>query len=534
MTADSGRRAPVAPGVARRELLAGAAAAGLAGLLPAQAAAESPKTFVFANSAQYDTLDPHQTFDVARVAVRLNLYDTLYRWLDAPPKLEPWLADSHTISEDGLTYTFHLRPGIHFHDGTELTADDVVYSVERLLAMGKGAAPLIGQMVAKGTTKAVDARTVAFTLKSPAAIFLSAIPELYVVNAALVRQHEKDGDWGATWLSSNEAGSGSYILDSFDSASGFRVRYNPAHFIAWPAAKLETVEFRAVLDTSTLVLGTIKGDYQGADGYLPIEQIQRLRKAPNVRVIEAESMRLASIEMNTTKAPLTDVHFRRAVAYAFDYDGMIDGILGGSVTRNPVPIPSNCPGYPKGIKGYTFDLDKARAELKLSQTVPDRVLSIAFSTGQVTLQQQAEVLQSGLSQIGIRSELKVMPWAALQPLFRSAETSPDFFSTIISTYYPDPHNWIGEMFSSKAWGTFKSSAFYKNPEVDRLLALGMQSTDPPTRWKAYEEAARLVLEDSPGVFIYNTKWFGPYAKDVAGIRFCPIGNGMEMRWAHYT
>ncbi len=219
-----------------------------------------------------------------------------------------------------------------------------------------------------------------------------------------------------------------------------------------------------------------------------------------MQILESESMRLAAIQMNNTKPPFTDVHFRRAVAYAFDYDGMIDGILNGSVKRNPVPIPSNCPGYPAGIKGYTFDLDKARAELKLAKTAADRTYTIAFSSGQVTLQQQAEVLQNGLRQLGIKTELKVMPWASLQPLFRDPNTAPDFFSTIISTYYPDPHNWIGEMYSSTAWGTFKSAACYKNPDVDRLLATGMRETDPTTRWAAYEQAARIVLEDSPRHF----------------------------------
>src|SRR5437764_1026579 len=96
--------------------------------------------FVFANESPYDTMDPHAAFDVGRVAVRLNLYDGLYRWLDNPPKLEPWLAESHTVSSDGLTYTFKLRRGAKFHDGAEVTAEDVRYSTERILAGKKGVA----------------------------------------------------------------------------------------------------------------------------------------------------------------------------------------------------------------------------------------------------------------------------------------------------------------------------------------------------------------------------------------------------------
>src|SRR5689334_12929250 len=131
----------------------------LAAALPTAPVAAQTR-FVFANESPYDTMDPHAAFDVGRVAVRLNLYDGLYRWLDNPPKLEPWLAESHTVSPDGLTYTFKLRHGAKFHDGTEITAEDVRYSMERILALKKGAASLLATMVAPNTTKALDRYTV--------------------------------------------------------------------------------------------------------------------------------------------------------------------------------------------------------------------------------------------------------------------------------------------------------------------------------------------------------------------------------------
>src|SRR5918911_122772 len=143
----------------------------LAAMPAAPAAAQT--RFVFANESPYDTMDPHAAFDVGRVAVRLNLYDGLYRWLDNPPKLEPWLAESHTVSPDGLTYTFKLKQGLKFHDGTEITAEDVRYSIERILALKQGASALLSTMVAPNTTKALDKYTVQFTLTKPAAIFLA-------------------------------------------------------------------------------------------------------------------------------------------------------------------------------------------------------------------------------------------------------------------------------------------------------------------------------------------------------------------------
>ena len=113
--------------------------AAVASLTPAFAQSK----FVFANASPYDTLDPHMILDVGRVASRVNMYDGLLRWVDNPAKLEPWLAESYTVSPDGKTYTFKLRKGAKFHDGTEIKAADVVYSMERILALKGQCVPAV-------------------------------------------------------------------------------------------------------------------------------------------------------------------------------------------------------------------------------------------------------------------------------------------------------------------------------------------------------------------------------------------------------
>src|SRR5262245_16832423 len=202
--------------ISRRDLIAQGGAAGvaaaLAEVIPARAAGTR---FVFANESDYDTVDPHAAFDVGRVAVRLNLYDGLMRWQGNPAKLEPWIAESYDIAPDGMTYTFKLRKGVKFHDGSEVKAGDVVYSLERILALGKGAASLFKSMIEPGKAEAVDETTVAFKLTKPSAIFLSIVPEIHIVNTALLKKNEVNNDWGAAWLSKNEAGSGAYKLKHF-------------------------------------------------------------------------------------------------------------------------------------------------------------------------------------------------------------------------------------------------------------------------------------------------------------------------------
>jgi peptide/nickel transport system substrate-binding protein len=512
-------------------LLAAGLVLGLAALLSAPAAAQT--RFVFANESPYDTLDPHAAFDVGRVAVRLNLYDGLYRWLDNPPKLEPWLAESHTVSPDGLTYTFKLRKGAKFHDGAEITAEDVRYSAERILAMKKGAASLLSTMITPGATKALDRHTVQFTLTKPAAIFMAVIPEIHVVNSALVKKNEKDGDWAAAWLTNNEAGSGSYMLTRYDPAIGFTAKRFPGHFMPWGAKSIDEIDFRFVKEDNTRVLGMIKGDYQGTGGYLPNDQVKRLREAPNVKIVEAESMRIMMFQINNQRAPLTDVHVRRAISYAFDYDGFNKEILGGTVERNPVPIPNNMWGVPRDVKGYTYSLDKAKQELGQAQAKVDRPITVGYLQGFSQTEQAATVMANGLRKLGLETKMTSEVWPAMVERMKKPETSPDLVVYWISTYYADPNNWIGEMFHSGQWGTFKASSFYKNPKVDDLLDSALKTTDRAVREKAYQEAARIVVSDAAGVWIYNTKYFGPWAKNIEGIRFSPIGNGQEIRWLHY-
>jgi peptide/nickel transport system substrate-binding protein len=521
--------------LSRRELISygGAGlmtAAGLGVALPAQAGASR---FVFANESDYDTVDPHATFDVGRVAVRLNLYDGLMRWQKNPAVLEPWAAESYAISPDGLRYTFKLRKGIKFHDGTELRAQDVVYSLDRILAVGKGAASLFKTMVDPGAAKALDDYTVEFTLKKPSAIFLSVVPEIHIVNAAAVKKNETAGDWGQAWLSKNSAGSGAYKLTQFDPALGFVAERFAGHFKGWGPKWLDEIEFRGVKDTNTRVLGLLRDDFQGIGGYLQTDQLNRIKSNGNAQVLEAESMRVMMAQFNMTRAPINDVHVRRALNYAFDYDGFNNDILGGLVERNPTPLPNTIWGVPKDVKGYSFDLGKAKAELAQASSPIEKPIELAFLTGFQQSEQAAQLLQHGLTKIGVESKVVGYPWPTIVEKFKDPNTTPDVSIYWISTYYADPHNWVGEMYASATAGTFKNAAHYKNPKVDALLDKALSLTDQAARAKLYEEVTRIVVDEAAGLWIYNTKWYGPYSKNLKGVVFCPIGSAQEMRTAYY-
>lgn len=500
-------------------------AVGVAAATPASAGGK----FVFANSSGYDTLDPHAVFDVGRVASRINLYDGLMRWQDNPPKLEPWLAEKVEISDDGLTYTFTLRDA-KFHDGSPVEASDVVYSIERILALKQGAFSLFSGSIEPGSTKAPDAKTVVFTLKEPSAIFLATVPEIHVVNEELVRANEKDGDWGSAWLSSNDAGSGSFMLKRYDPAIGWQADRFEEHFYGWDMIEspLDSIEFRTVIEINSRVLGLMNGDFHGTDGYLPQDQVKRLAASDNIYVDEQESMRIFYSIIHSGRAPMNDVNFRKALSYAFDYDGFINNILSGSVARDPMPLPNNLWGAPDDIEGYTYDLDKAKEYLaKVEGEIPEITIGALAGYGQT--EQAAALLQNGLNKIGIKTKIVAEPWAVVSGKMRDEQQMYDTLFLWKSTYYADPNNWLGEMYACDQIGA-RNNSWYCNEEVDKLLAEARVTTDRAVREANYEKANRLLVEDAAGIFIYNTKWFGPFNKKVKGVRFCPIGNGQEMRW----
>ena len=484
--------------------------------------------FVTANNNPYDILDPHQVFDIGRIAIRLNMYDALTRWVDNPPTLEMWLVETPEITNDGKTYTFKLKPGITFHDGSPMTSEDVVYSMERILAIKKGAYGLFKDVVAPGSTKALDPRTVQFNLITPFAVFMAVLSEMWVVNSKIVKSHAKGDDWAADWLSRNEAGGGGYQLRRFDPAIGFQAARFEKHFAGWGKNRIDDAEFRVSMETATRVLGVIKGEFNTCDGYLPAEQMARMKASGNVKTWEAESIRTFYFIINNWKAPMNDVNMRRALSYCFDYDGFNNNILGGTVVRNAGIIPNPMWGAPQDLKGYTYDIDKAKHHLGLVKE-KIRPLQIGAMAGYPQSEQAAQMLQAGAAKAGIDIKVVTEPYTTIAPKLSDRERAHDLVPLWRSAYFADPHNWTGFLYNSSNFDAGNAS-YYKNVRVDELCTKALEITDQAQRRAMYEEVSRILVDEAAGIFINNTKYHGPFTKNVKSIRFCPIGDAQDLRW----
>jgi peptide/nickel transport system substrate-binding protein len=404
--------------------------------------------------------------------------------------------------------------------------------MERILALKKGAYGLFKGNIEPGNTKAIDPGTVQFTLNQPFAVFMSVLAELWIVNSKVVRAQEKAGDWGGAWLTRNEAGSGSFKLRRYDPAVGFQADRFDKHFIPWDKPAIDQMEFRVVLETTGRVLGMLKGDFNITDGYLPLDQIKRLRESGTIRIEEAESLRTMYFIIHNARAPLNDVNMRKALSYAFDYDAFNNDILGGSVARNAGIIPNTLWGVPKDLKGYSYNLDKAKEHLAMVKA-PLRPLTVGVLAGFGQSEQAAVLLQNGCAKIGIELKLISEPWSVIQNKYNDPDRTHDLIPLWRSAYFADPHNWTGYIYNSRNIGSGNPS-FYKNARVDELTDKALLLTDQEARRPMYEEVSRILVEEAAGIFVYNTKWYGPFTKNVQGVRFCPIGDAQDMRWMNVT
>jgi peptide/nickel transport system substrate-binding protein len=521
----------------RRTFLMGTGATVTAALMGARVALaqHKPDELVWADDLP-GSLDPHALSDVPMQGYMINVYDTLYVNKENPPKLVPWLATGHTVSDDGLTVTFKLKDGVKFHDGSPLTAEDVVWSFHRLLHVKKGpAAAFLSVLDSNGIT-APDPTTVVFKLKQPYAPFLAATPLVAILNRRAIEPNIKDNDWGQAWLASNSAGSGSYILDpsTYQPVQQIDLKRNPDHFMGWNQNKspIEIVRRRSILETTTRVNALIKGDVDCTDSYLPPDQVERVLASKTATVSKDETMRVMVLRMNNQKAPLDNLNFRLAMSHAFNYKGFIDGVLKGYAVRNAGPIPVNLWGSPKDLPPYDLNLDKAKeflAKAKAEGAPVDREIEIHIQQHLSQTTQAAQILQQGLRKIGVN--LRIVPnlWPQIVSSTAKVETTPDMWAHWVSSYFIDPENWIGQMYDSQFHGTWKASCWYKNDKVDALLRDARCLNDQSKRQALYEEASRIVVSDAADIWIYNAIELRGLSSRLRGFQFTPIGSGVDFR-----
>lgn len=455
---------------------------------------------VIGGRQEVSNLDPAQKYDLAIRMMNQALYDGLVKYEGDPAEIKPWLAESWTTSDDGLKWTFNLAKNAKFHDGSPVTAEAVVYSYERTMAINEGPAWMLDGFVSPGNIKALDASTVEFTLDKPYAAFLSFLPWWYIVNPAVVEANAKDGDMGKGYLLSNAAGSGPYKLKSFEAGTAYVLERNKDYWKGFPYDndRMGGVIYRLIREASAQRAALIKGEADIVTGLSP-EDWPALRSNDDVTVETIPSLTSFGLKMNTAQGITADVNIRKALAHAFDYEAFIQ-IMNGEAKLQTSPFTDAVQGYVAIEDMPSRNVDKAKEYLAKSDH-PDGGFEVEF----VYVEGFGIQRQMGLSMIDafkdINVDVKMVPltWPNMVARGSSPETSPNIMAIFTTPVSTDPDA-VAIQYHPTSHGKYYGSHFLNDADLIGLIEAGRAETDWEKRAPIYAEIQQKIVDLQPEIF----------------------------------
>ena len=455
--------------------------------------------------AEPKSLDPATVTAVNDFRILMNIYDGLVRYKDGALEVEPALAKSWDISADGKTYTFKLRSGVKFQDGTNVDADAVKFNFDRMLDdkhpfHNTGPFPLSFFFSAIEKVEALNSSTVRFTLNAPYAPFLSnlAYPTGLIASPAAIKKYGKD-------FGRNPVGTGAFKFDTWKSNEAVIVSRNEGH---WEGkAGTEAVIFRPITDGNTRVAEMLSG---GIDMMVEVPPTSLAKfSSNNFAVAEQAGPHVWFLILNAKEGPFANKLVRQAANYAINKKAIVEDVLEGTaaIAAGPTP-PAFAWAYNDALEPYPYDPAKAKALLKEAGVSNAKLTFYVTQGGSGMLDPVAmgTAIQADLAAVGFDVEIKTFEWNAfLGEVNPGLEGKADMAEMAWMTNDPDTLPYLA--LRTAAWpdkGGF-NSGYYSNPKVDELLEAARSSTDQAERARLYKEMQTVVQEDAPWVFVANWK-----------------------------
>jgi len=456
-----------------------------------------------------DVIDPAIGNDYAGSSSIVNLYDTLV-FPNAKGGVDPWLATSWNVSSDGSTYTFNLRRGVTFHDGTPLKASDVVFSYSRFKTIGRGFAYLVTPNIADVT--ATNASTVVIKLVTPSALFLPSLVRLYVAEEALVKKNTKsegpygaNGDYGTTWLQTHDAGSGPYMVKEFPLEQYLLM----AKYAKWwgkfnPNAPDEV---RFIGTTEGVTVRTLMQNKQLeiSDQWQSFEAYQALQKIDGVKVAALASMTSFYYMVNTKKAPTDDIHFRLAMEYAFDYDAAV-GLEWPGTKQMVGPVPASLAGHDSTLTVYKRDLARAKDELAKSAyagQLDQNPVVVQWVSEVPDEEKYALLFQSNMADVGIKVNVVKVPWLSLVENTSKLASSPNIATIYVSSDLPEAGLMLKQRYHSSTAGTWQQNEWLQDKRLDGEIEDALKTLDATQRFAKYSQIQKELVALAPSIWIYD-------------------------------
>ena len=404
------------------------AASASSALVPAIA---QDKVSIVVNATQvFGTIDPARINDYTEYMAAVNLYDGLTT-VSGDGSIVPQLATSWSVSDDNLTYTFKLKEDATFQDGSPVEASDVVYTLKRLLAINEGPSYLFSKLIDPSKLKAVDSHTVEIGLTKVYAPFLTTTPLILVVNEDAVKQNSDD-EWGSDYLADHGAGAGPYMLASWNRGSQMVIDRYEGYNGGWDrGTPIDEIRFVITNDEATVKALATKGDLGMSADTQANETYDAIGAMDGYKIINTPTATAFYLKMNTKLPPTDDIHVRRAIAYATDYETIREAIYPGSPLAGPMAS-SFADAYLDTLQVPEYNLEKAKEELAKSKYAgQDITLTHSYVAGLSFEEDIALLMQANLEQIGVTLDVRPEPWNRITELAAKPETTPN--TTQVST-----------------------------------------------------------------------------------------------------
>ncbi|KUK10033.1 MAG: Extracellular solute-binding protein family 5 [Clostridia bacterium 41_269] len=460
------------------------------------------------SEANVPNIDPGVGSDYASSIALANIYDTLV-FPDHNGDVKPWVATEWEISSDGLTWTFKLRKGVKFHNGDELTADDVVFSMKRMLTMGEGFAYLFTEVV--DDVKALDDYTVQFKLKKPFGPFLQTLVRLYILNKDQVVANLADGpygemgDYGKAWLINNDAGSGPYMVKELKKQEYLYAVKFEDYWGGWDKDAPEAFKIIGTTSPSTIRTLMTRRELEITDQWQTKEALEALDKIEGVDINAAFTGTILNIMLNTKKAPTDDVHFRRALTYLFDYDTAVNNLFPGC-KKTVGPISESLPGCSKDLKPFDQNLQKAKEELaksKYAGSLDKYPVELAWIAEVPDEEKIALMLQSNAQELGIKVDVVKVPWLSFVDQIAKPESTPNASLVFVSPHYGEAGSILETRYHSKSTGTWEQCEWLQNKEIDALIEDALGTIDFEERLAKYDVIQKKIVDLAPTIWAFD-------------------------------
>ncbi|WP_159501253.1 ABC transporter substrate-binding protein [Microbacterium sp. 18062] len=455
----------------------------------------------FSNIAETQTLDPAIAFSSDGLEFVRNVYDSLTAYDVGGVTIGPSIASEWEMNDDATEYTFTLEEGITFHDGTGLTADDVVSSIERVKAINQGPATLITGIE---SVTASDDLTVVVSLSAPDVYLPGRLQKIAIVSGDAVEENATTEDpWATDWFAANEAGSGPYVLDEWNRGTAIELSAFEDYRLPWEDGAPTRVTLRTDPDVQTALQLMQQGeiDMMGAVGP---DDSMAASAMDGVKLVEQSALSVKVLPLNTANEALQDVRVREAITLAFDYEAF-DEYYQGFAQTAVGPLPSGFGGGLEDLAPKERDVERATQLLEEAGYGDGLSLTFMGISGLSYEEFAATLLEQNLGEIGIDLELNMVPWPQMVEIQSNPESAADITFLDMSAVSDDPSAMLAQSYLSTniAPNGGYNWSYYQNPEVDAAIQALSSITDEGERQQAVLDTVDLI--NSEFLAIYGTQ-----------------------------